>query len=286
MRATGRPLLHFPTPLLPRRLAALLALLLTPMLTLWIGAFPISASAQSVAPGNARSAIDAPVADSQRPQADRTRHAARKPAHCLAFAGLKPGDHVVELLPGGGYFTRIFSVAVGATGHVFAVAQPKSPSAPADAPEPAARVRAIAADAHYGNVGVVVQRLSQANLPHPVDLVWTSQNYHDLHNLADLDIVTFNKAVFDALKPGGIYIVLDHAAEAGSGARDTKTLHRIDADAVKKEVLAAGFELVGQSDMLRNPADPHTLSVFDASIRGKTDQFLIKFRRPAGATRR
>jgi predicted methyltransferase len=275
MRTTGRALLP-----------VLLPLLLQLVVPLSIGVFPLSAVAQSVAPGNSRPAIDAAVADPQRPETDRARDAARKPADCLAFAGLKAGDHVVELLPGGGYFTRIFSVAVGATGHVFAVAQPKSPSAAADAPEPAARVQAIAADAHYGNVSVVVQRLSQPNLPHPVDLVWTSQNYHDLHNVPDLDIAAFNKAVFDALKPGGTYIVLDHAAEAGSGARDTKTLHRIDADAVKKEVLAAGFELVAQSDLLRNPADPHTSAVFDPSIRGKTDQFLIKFRRPAEATRR
>jgi predicted methyltransferase len=266
MRAIGRALLPF-------------------FLPLPIGVLPLSAFPQSVAPGGSRPAIDAAVADSQRPEADRARDAARKPADCLAFAGLKPGDHVVELLPGGGYFTRIFSVAVGASGHVFAVAQPKSPSAAADAPEPAARVRAIASDAHYGNVSVVVQRLSQPSLPHPVDVVWTSQNYHDLHNLPDLDIAAFNKAVFDALKPGGTYIVLDHAAESGSGARDTKTLHRIDADAVKKEVLAAGFELVAQSDLLHNPADPHTSAVFDPSIRGKTDQFLIKFRRPAGTQR-
>ena len=267
MRATGRVLLHL-------------------LLPLPIGVLPLSAFPQSVAAGDLRPAFDAAVADSQRPEADRARDAARKPADCLAFAGLKLGDHVIEILPGGGYFTRIFSVAVGSSGHVFAVAQPKSPSAPADAPEPAARVRAIAADPHYGNVSVIVQRLSQPSFPHPVDLVWTSQNYHDLHNVPDLGMVAFNKAVFDALKPGGTYIVLDHAAQAGSGARDTKTLHRIDADAVKKEVMAAGFELVAQSDLLHNAADPHTSAVFDPSIRGKTDQFLIKFRRPAEATPR
>jgi len=233
MQAIGRALLSGLSPL---RLTLPLLPPLSPLLSLLIGVLPISASAQSAPAGSARSVVDAAVADPQRPEADRARDAARKPSDCLAFAGLKPGDHVVELLPGGGYFTRIFSVGVGATGHVFAVVQPKSPSAAADAPEPAARVRAIAEDPHYGNVSVVVQRLSQANLPHSVDLVWTSQNYHDLHNMADLDIATFNKAVFDALKPGGIYIVLDHAAEPGSGARDTKTLHRIDAGAVKKEV--------------------------------------------------
>jgi predicted methyltransferase len=87
--------------------------------------------------------------------------------------------------------------------------------------------------------------------------------------------------VFDDLKPGGIYLVLDHAAEAGSGARDTKTLHRIDPEAVKKEVLAAGFVLAGSSDLLRQPSDAHAVKVFDPAVRGKTDQFILKFRKPA-----
>jgi predicted methyltransferase len=114
----------------------------------------------------------------------------------------------------------------------------------------------------------------------PVDLVWTSQNYHDLHNFPGLDVGVFNKMVFDDLKPGGIYLVLDHRAEAGSGARDTKTLHRIDPETVKKEVLAAGFVFVGGSDLLNQPGDNHSLKVFDPAVRGKTDQFILKFRKP------
>jgi predicted methyltransferase len=90
-----------------------------------------------------------------------------------------------------------------------------------------------------------------------------------------------NKAIYDALKPGGLYIVLDHIAEAGSGLRDTNTLHRIDPETVKKEVTAAGFEFAGEDSGLRNPSDPHTKNVFDPSIRGKTDQFVFKFRKPA-----
>jgi predicted methyltransferase len=114
-----------------------------------------------------------------------------------------------------------------------------------------------------------------------VDLVWTSQNYHDLHNLPGLDVGIFNKMVFDDLKPGGIYLVLDHTAEPGSGSRDTKTLHRIDPEAVKKEVLGAGFVFVGSSNLLHAPNDPHSVKVFDPSVRGKTDQFILKFRKPA-----
>src|SRR5215470_14379001 len=238
------------------------------------------AQAASGPPAN----VTAAVSDSARPEADTKRDAERKPADMLVFAQVKPGEKVVDLLPGGGYFTRLFSVAVGPKGKVYALAPAKPATAPADAPDRAAAVKAIAADPHYGNVVVIsepAKELLLVKLPEPVDLVWTSQNYHDVHNVKDVDMTAFNKAVFNALKPGGIYIVLDHAAEAGSGARDTKTLHRIDADTEKNEVLAAGFEVVGQSDVLRDPADPHTLPVFDPSIRGKTDQFLIKFRRPA-----
>lgn len=225
-------------------------------------------------------AIAAAVADPARPEADRSRDADRKPAQSVAFAGLKPGQSIADLLPGGGYFTRIFSAVVGAKGHVYAVAPPRRAQAPADSPDPAAAVSAIAADARYGNVSVLTQKPMELALPAPVDLVWTSQNYHDLHNIPNADVAAFDKAVFDSLKPGGVFIVLDHVAQAGSGFRDTSTLHRIDLEAVKKEVLSAGFRFEGQSDILHNPDDPHTAAVFDPSIRGKTDQFILKFSKP------
>jgi predicted methyltransferase len=93
-------------------------------------------------------------------------------------------------------------------------------------------------------------------------------------------VAAMNKAIYAALKPGGIFIVLDHAAQAGSGLRDTDTLHRIDPAQVKTEVEAAGFKFVGESKVLHYPGDDHTLKVFDASVRGKTDQFIFKFRKP------
>src|SRR5580692_5313647 len=225
--------------------------------------------------------IAAAVADAARPDADKARDANRKPAETLAFTGVKSGALVAELLPGGGYFTRIFSKAVGSSGHVYALVPAPLPDAPADVPDFAARVKAIAADPNYANVQVVVEPFSQLAVPAPVDLVWTSQNYHDLHNFPGLDVVVFNQMVFDALKPGGTYLILDHAAESGSGARDTGTLHRIDEETVKKEVLAAGFVFVGGSDLLRQPGDSRTLKVFDPTVRGKTDQFILKFRKPA-----
>jgi predicted methyltransferase len=251
----------------PRVLAAALAATL--MLT------AACASAASI-PDN----IAAAVADSSRPDADKTRDANRKPAETLAFTGVKPGTQVAELLPGGGYFTRLFSKAVGSSGHVYALVPAPLADAPADVPDFAARVKAIAADPNYANVSVVVEPFSKLAVPTPVDLVWTSQNYHDLHNFPGLDVGIFNKMVFDDLKPGGIYLILDHTAEEGSGGRDTKTLHRIDPEAVKKEVLAAGFVFVGSSNLLRQPSDNRSVKVFDPSVRGKTDQFILKFRRP------
>jgi predicted methyltransferase len=222
--------------------------------------------------------IAAAVADPARPEADRARDANRKPAECLAFAGAKPGDRVADLIPGGGYFTRLFSVAVGPKGYVYSYvpsdldARMKKPSA----------VYAIAADPHYSNVSVIHAPVAKFVTPEKLDLVWTSQNYHDLHDpfFGPADIPAVNKAIYDSLKPGGILVVLDHAAEPGSGLRDTDTLHRIDEAAVKKEVEAAGFKLIAESDVLRNPADTHTSKVFDPAIRGRTDQFILKFRKP------
>jgi predicted methyltransferase len=224
--------------------------------------------------------IAAAIADPNRPATDVERDANRKPAAILEFAGVKPGIKIAELMPGGGYFTRLFCKAVGSTGHVYALVPAPLPDAPADAPDFAARVKALAADPHYPNLSVVVEPFSQLNTPEPVDLMWTSQNYHDLHNTPGLDLTMFNRFVFAALKPGGIYLILDHATEPGAGFSQTGTLHRIDPETVKREVLAAGFVFVGSSDVLRRPADPHTAKVFDPTIRGQTDQFILKFRKP------
>jgi predicted methyltransferase len=220
------------------------------------------------------------VGDSARPEADTKRDGDRHPALTLAFAGVKPGDQVAELIPGSGYFTRLLSAAVGPKGKVYAVAPPRRPDAPADAPDPAARLKPITSDSHYANVSVIVSKPAQLELPKGLDLVWTSQNYHDFHNIADVNVVDIDKAVLKALKPGGVYLVLDHAAEKGSGFRDTSTLHRIDPEAVKKEVTSAGFKFEAESGVLRNNDDPRTAKVFDPGIRGHTDQFIFKFRKP------
>lgn len=225
--------------------------------------------------------VEAALADTNRPEKDVALDAERKPADMLAFAGIEPGSIVVDLMPGGGYFTRIFSKAVGPKGHVYAFQPSELDSFYKDGKR--ATVFAIAADPAYANVTVIHAPIGSFVTPRLVDTIWTSQNYHDMHNplMGPADLAKVNKAISDSLKPGGTYIVLDHAAEKGSGVRDTNTLHRIDTAVVKKEVTAAGLRYAGESRVLRNPKDDRTLKVFDPKIRRQTDQFIYMFRKPA-----
>jgi predicted methyltransferase len=236
-----------------------------------------TASAGAAAPEVSK-AISAAVADSARPDEDRQRDAARHPAELLAFAGVKPGQKIADYISGGGYFTRIFAKAVGPKGHVYAV----WPQFIAEHDkEDAAKIKALAAAPGYSNVSYALTPDDRFTVSEPLDLVWTSQNYHDLQfGLKPDQIVQVDKAIFAALKPGGVFLVIDHVAAAGSGWTVARTLHRIDPAAIKADMAAAGFVLEGESDVLRNPADPHTAGVFDPSIRGKTDQVVLKFVRP------
>ena len=224
--------------------------------------------------------ITAAVADAARPETDRQRDADRKPAETLLFADIRPGKQVVELVPGGGYYTRLLSKLIGKHGKLYAIAPAPRADAPAGEPDRAAAVKAIAADPRYANVTVLVQPIRSLSLPEQADVVWTSQNYHDVHNVPGLDLPAFNKSIYEALKPGGLYFLIDHSAAADAPADVTSTLHRIDSELVKREVIAAGFVLEAESPLLRNSADPRTAAVFDPAIRGKTDQFVLKFRKP------
>jgi len=224
-------------------------------------------------------AIDAAVADATRPAADRDRDAERKPAEMLAFAGIKPGMVVVDMMPGSGYFTRLFSNAVGPNGKVVAYVPDELI---AKYPKAIDGANTVAAEPNHKNVQVVHDPLMAPGPANVADVIWTSQNYHDLHNMPGLDLVAFNKVVYGIVRPGGVYIVLDHSAPAGSGTSDTNTLHRIDEATVRQEVEAAGFKFDGESKVLANPADPRTIKVFDPSIRGHTDQFVLRFRKPGG----
>jgi predicted methyltransferase len=221
--------------------------------------------------------ITAALADKSRPEADVKRDAARHPGEVLAFAGVKPGDKVADFMMGGGYWTALLSPAVGPKGKVYAYQ-----SAEFIAFRAAYGEEQKKAAAGRDNVVPLTAPLSAVGLPDGLDLVLTVQNYHDMHLKpfrADT-AASVNAQVFKALKPGGVYLVVDHAAAAGSPLTVADTLHRIDPAIVKQEVQAAGFKFEGESDVLKDPADDHTANVFAPAIRGKTDQFIYKFRKP------
>lgn len=251
---------------------------MTLMRSLAVAALLATAACQTMAsepPVTAMSAnIVAAVGDAGRPQADKDRDVNRKPAEMVAFGEVRPGDKVGEMIPGGGYMTRILSKAVGPTGHVYLLnGPPRQPGTP-QAFQPI-----LDDKANYGNTSFVETNFLTLAVPEPLDLVWTSQNYHDLHNPGrNLDIVAANKAVLAALKPGGLYIVLDH--QIAKGQEFSAENHRIDEAKVKAEVLAAGFEYVGSSTVLNNTTDDGTKTIFDPSVRGKTNQFILKFKKP------
>ncbi|CAN5204388.1 class I SAM-dependent methyltransferase [soil metagenome] len=217
------------------------------------------------------------LADPVRTEADRARDEARHTAETLAFAEVMPGQKVADMIIGGGYFTRVFSAAVGPTGHV-------TSWQPAEfvgfSPDYAA---AITAAGELANADAIRSPIAAPEFPAGLDLIFTAQNYHDLH-LTPFGAETASKvnaAAFAALKPGGLYVIVDHYAAAGTGITVANTLHRIDIEAVKSEVEAAGFLLDGESGVLSNSTDPLTANVFDPSIRGHTSQFMLRFRKPA-----
>ena len=191
----------------------------------------------------------------------------------IAFIGVKPGDHVADIVAG--RLTESLAEAVGPGGKVYAVETAEVVKAHPDA---LGKMQAIAA--RRPTIVVSADPVG-APLPRNLDAVFIRQNYHDLYDkfMGPADVAAFNRSVYAALKPGGVYVVLDHAAVAGSGIGATETLHRIDPARVKADVLAAGFVLDGESAILANPADGHDKTVFDPAIRGRTDQFLFRFRK-------
>ena len=227
------------------------------------------AEAQKTSPAITKALADPARADQQGDDARR------KAADVLAFSGVKPGNVVVDYLPGAGYWTRIFTGVVGPKGHVYAV-WPAAGAKYAEKSLPALQARGLA------NVTAEVQPTNLPTSPRPVDVFWTAQNYHDIPNngAGEPALRAFDGAVFRMLKRGGTYIVIDHADAPGSGMGGTETRHRIDPAAVKAQVQAAGFKFVGESTVLRNPADDHSKAVFDPAIRGQIDQFVYKFRKP------
>jgi predicted methyltransferase len=235
----------------------------------------------SAASGAERSAdIAAAVDDSHRPTEQREVDVGRHPQELLAFAGVKPGDRVADFMPGNAYFTRLFSKLVGPSGRVYAyIPTEEVKNCPA---AEIAGSHAVSQDPVYVNVKLLTGAVNEFSVPEPLDVLWTAQNYHDLHDkfMGPADLKLVNIAFFNAVKPGGSFIVIDHVAAAGSGLAVTESLHRIDPVTMRQEIEAAGFVFDAQSTVLANPQDDHSRSVFDPAVRGRTDQVVLKFRKP------
>jgi len=198
------------------------------------------------------------------------------------FARIEVGSTVIDVYPGDGDWTRLFSDVVGPEGQVYSFV----PAEVADFKnDPLGRMRALAKEPGRENVEAVSADLvALPEVTQPADVLWLHLFYHDLHTALmqkkGATAAQFNQAVYERLKPGGFYVIVDHAAAAGSGTSNTQALHRIDPASVRKEVEAAGFVLDAESAVLANKDDPHTVKVFDPSIKGKTDRFALRFVKP------
>jgi len=227
-----------------------------------------------VSPG-VSGAVARSVADRARPAEDRRSDPLRKPQQTLALAGVRSGMIVGEFYPGGGYFTRMLSDLVGKDGHVYGIENSRwKGSIKAD--------KALLAQNRWKNVTISAEPFGTVNFPRPLDLAWVTQNYHDMKIAKEgkVDTLAFDRAVYKALKPGGIYFIVDHQGAPGLTGAQIGKLHRINRDLVVKEVTSAGFRLIAEGSFLHNPGDDHSKPIFDKSIRGHTDQYALKFLKP------
>lgn len=203
----------------------------------------------------------------------------RQIAAIMTFTQVKPGQKVVELIPDGGYWTKVFSGIVGAQGHVYTI-WPNGYQGYVK--ENYAAWQKYVTIPPYTNVSLIRSGDGNLEVPEAVDLVFTNQNYHDYHDkfMGPVDMKAFDKKVFDALKPGGYFVVIDNVANAGDASAPEK-LHRIDPETVKQEVESAGFVFDASSDVLKNPADTHELVSYTPPMAGHNDQFIFRFKKPA-----
>ncbi|MFT3723488.1 MAG: hypothetical protein QM773_07855 [Hyphomonadaceae bacterium] len=218
------------------------------------------------------------MTDPRRPAEDVALDDQRQGAAIVDFAGIQPGWKVADIMQGAGYFTRLFIAKVGDTGKVYAWS-----------PDEFMKAKPVL----YGDSLDILQKAYPAQIvtmrsafedlafPEKLDLIFTSQNYHDLHlNKFPADLAAhMNRKVFDALKPGGIYLVVDHVANSDT-VDAPNTVHRIDPVVLRREIEAAGFKFDGDNSGLRKPADDHKLMVMNPAIRGQTDQIIYRFRKP------
>ena len=205
-----------------------------------------------------------------------------KLSQLIRFARVDAGTTVIDVYPGDGEWTRLFSDAVGPKGRIYSFV----PAEVADFKnDPVGRMQTLANEAGRENVQAVSADLvAMPEVTQPADVLWLHLFYHDLHTALiqkkGATAAGFNRAVFERLKPGGSYVIVDHAAATASGTSDTQSLHRIDPASVRAEVEAAGFVLDEETTMLANKDDAHSIKVFDLSIKGKTDRFAYRFVKP------
>jgi len=205
-----------------------------------------------------------------------------KQSELIRFAGVRADSTVVDVYPGDGDWTRLFSGIVGPEGRVYSFVPAEVAHFKND---PVGLTRSLAKEPDRANVEAVSADLvAMPAVTQPADVVWLHLFYHDLHTTLmqarGATAANFNRAVYERLKPGGSYVIVDHAAAAGAGTSDAQALHRIDPASVREEVEAAGFVLDAQSTTLANENDPHSIKVFDPSIKGDTDRFVYRFVKP------
>lgn len=218
--------------------------------------------------------------NSERPAEDRRSDVRRKPVELLRFAGVQPGMTVIDLCGGGGWFTELLAHVVGPTGRIIIV----NPTLFTDiaGEELTKRLQGN----RLANVTRVDSTWTNMQIPEGADIIWLGLAYHDIYVPRpdkpewQADPVSFHAQVLAALKPGGLLLVTDHAAPVGTGKESAGTLHRIDEEFARRDFESAGFEFVSESDLLRNPADDYSKSIWAEGIMGNTDQFVYLFRKP------
>lgn len=235
-----------------------------------------AAATDTAATGQPASLADR-LASGSRPAEDRARDASRKPADVLAFLGVEPGMRVLDAIAAGGWYTEVLSIAVGPEGQV--VAQNPDFALEYGGGRNDKALTARLADDRLPNVTRLDKNFSEMSAADgPFDAAITALNFHDVYNgMGPEAAATFLGAMYDVLKPGGVLGITDHVGVAGN---DNEGLHRIEKATVIDAAETAGFELIGESDVLANPADDHTQPVFSDAIRGQTDRFVLKFRKP------
>lgn len=206
--------------------------------------------------------IAAAVQNTIRMDKDRQRDVNRKPATIMAFSGVRSGQTIIDMIAGGGYYSELFSLALGDGGTVY------THMSRADSE----RI------AQFSNMKALTDR-NLSDMTGQADIIFTALNYHDIVNSDKFDREAMLAGIKKHLKDDGVFIVIDHSAAAGTGKASTNTLHRIDKAYVIEEILRAGFILDGENDALRNEEDDRSLKVFNPAVRGETDRFVLRFRK-------